>query len=150
KDGFIDLNEFKAYFKAVMQQRMAESAGFVGGAEPAHHEPAEEEEKKPVVYRAGKLPKELPSWFKELDKDGDGQISLFEWRSGGRSVEEFQKMDRNGDGFLTIAEVLYYVQGKNYLNGVAINSPAESKTGSEGRPTGAPTALGGNGWPGRG
>src|SRR5262249_43266742 len=92
KDGFIDLNEFKAFFKAALQKRMEESAfGGMngGGSEPA--DPVHEEEPKPVVYRAGKLPKELPAWFKQLDTDGDGQISLYEWRSGGKSLDEFHK-----------------------------------------------------------
>lgn len=131
KDGFIDLNEFKEFFKAAIQKRMEEgsfgASNGAGGTAPA--DPVREEEPKPVVYRAGKLPKELPAWFTQLDTDGDGQISLYEWRSGGKSVEEFQKMDRNGDGFLTITEVLYYVQGKNNLNGVAIVSATPTKNG---------------------
>src|SRR5207248_7408241 len=65
-------------------------------------------EKRPVVYRAGKLPKDLPKWFVELDQDGDGQISLAEWRRAGKSLEEFAKYDRNEDGLLTPAEVLRY------------------------------------------
>src|SRR5204862_203574 len=43
----------------------------------------------------------LPEWFAKLDVDKDGQISLFEWRQGGRSLMEFQEMDLNGDGLLT-------------------------------------------------
>jgi Ca2+-binding EF-hand superfamily protein len=52
------------------------------------------------------VPKELPPWFKELDRDGDGQISLAEWRRGGRSFEEFRQYDLNRDGFITPDEVL--------------------------------------------
>jgi EF hand domain-containing protein len=146
-DGFIDLNEFKAYFRAYMQQRMAErGGGFPGmmGADgslplPVPDGPIEEEDHKPAVWRAGKLPKDLPAWFKSLDTDGDGQVSLFEWRSGGKSIEEFQRMDRNGDGFLTIAEVLYYHNGKNNLNGVAVvANPSADKKGD--LPAAGPTA----------
>jgi hypothetical protein len=61
-----------------------------------------------VVYRPGKLPRELPSWFFQLDTDQDAQIGLYEWKVSGRSIEEFQRMDRNQDGFLTVEEVLYY------------------------------------------
>lgn len=110
-DGFIDFNEFKAYFQARVQQRMAES-GVADAASPGDGlvvvvTPANpEEEKRPVVYRAGKLPKSLPAWFAQLDADQDGQISLYEWRASGRPLEEFERIDRNGDGFLTPEEVL--------------------------------------------
>jgi Ca2+-binding EF-hand superfamily protein len=112
KDGFIDLNEYRAYAEARALQRQSERGQSLDGvpmvlAEPA---PAEEEEKKPVVYRAGKLPPGLPGWFSQLDSDGDGQIGLYEWRAGGRSIEEFQQIDRNGDGFLTMDEVLRYTR----------------------------------------
>jgi hypothetical protein len=55
---------------------------------------------------AATLPKGLPPWFKELDKDGDGQVSLHEWRRGGKEPAEFRKYDLNGDGFITPEEVL--------------------------------------------
>ena len=45
--------------------------------------------------------------FQQLDTDQDGQIGLYEWRTSGRPIDEFEKYDRNGDGFLTIEEVLY-------------------------------------------
>ena len=44
-------------------------------------------EKRPIVNRAGNLPKGLPGWFEELDMDGDGQIAMWEWRKGGRSMK---------------------------------------------------------------
>ncbi len=117
KDGFIDLNEFKAYFQAVMQQRLADNGGqwqqpWQGSwTDPAALPgtiPVPEEERRPVVYRAGNLPKELPSWFKQLDTDNDGQIGLYEWKKSGKSIEEFRQIDRNNDGFLTVDEVLRY------------------------------------------
>jgi Ca2+-binding EF-hand superfamily protein len=51
-------------------------------------------------------PGDLPPWFQELDTDGDGQISLFEWRKGGGDLNEFRRYDRNDDGFITAEEVL--------------------------------------------
>jgi hypothetical protein len=66
--------------------------------------------KRPVVYRAGKLPNGLPAWFAQFDTDGDGQIGLYEWVKGGRPVEQFRQMDRNDDGFLTIDEVLHFLR----------------------------------------
>ena len=59
-----------------------------------------------TVYRAGKLPMNLPQWFKDCDLDGDAQIALYEWKEKGGTVEQFKKFDRNGDGFLTYEEVL--------------------------------------------
>src|SRR5262249_34847911 len=124
KDGFIDLSEFKAYFQAVVQQRMAENGGWNPnwqggmpdlGSPPV---PAEDEEiKKPVVYHAGNLPKDIPDWFKQIDSDGDGQIGLYEWKVSGRSLEEFRKIDRNNDGFLTIDEVMRYVAEQKKAGG---------------------------------
>jgi Ca2+-binding EF-hand superfamily protein len=61
------------------------------------------------------LPKDLPPWFAHLDADEDGQISLAEWRKGNKKLEEFHKLDRNGDGFLTPDEVL-----KNGKNGIQL------------------------------
>jgi Ca2+-binding EF-hand superfamily protein len=58
------------------------------------------------VRPATKLPEGLPSWFHELDKDGDGQISLYEWRKGGKTIDEFSRYDLNNDGLITPEEVL--------------------------------------------
>jgi hypothetical protein len=109
KDGFIDLEEFKAYIQARAQQWQAQRAqggdGQAGGFVIAPS-PVEEEAPKPVVYRAGKLPPNLPAWFAQLDTDKDGQIGLYEWKASGRPIEEFERMDLNNDGFLTVHEVM--------------------------------------------
>jgi hypothetical protein len=63
---------------------------------------------KPLVYHSFNLPKELPAWFQQLDTNHDAQIGLYEWKVSGRPIAEFQKMDRNNDGFLTVEEVLLY------------------------------------------
>jgi hypothetical protein len=118
RDGFIDLTEYKAYFSARIQQMQQERGmgmGMPGFGSGQGQD--EEEEKKPVVYRAGKLPRELPSWFAELDEDEDAQIGLYEWRRGGRALVEFAKIDRNGDGFLTVDEVLRYTAQNSEGNG---------------------------------
>lgn len=124
KDGFIDLSEFKTYFQAVVQQRMQENGGWnqnwQGGFPDMTPAPPEEEEvKKPVVYHAGNLPKDIPDWFKQIDNDGDGQIGLYEWKASGRSMDEFRKIDRNNDGFLTIDEVMRYVAEQKKPGGAA-------------------------------
>jgi Ca2+-binding EF-hand superfamily protein len=148
KDGFIDLAEFKVYFRARMEQRMA-GRGANGEAGPAAvitaESPEEEEDKKPVVYRVGKLPKELPGWFEQIDTDKDAQIGLYEWRQAGRSIEEFQRIDRNGDGFLTVEEVLRYEKlNKNGGDGVAARAGPTDRTSFMNGP-GGPPPNGGNG-----
>jgi Ca2+-binding EF-hand superfamily protein len=103
KNGFIDLNEFKAWMQARIQQRVLER-----NDENKDSTDSTEERKPPVAYRRGTLPKELPAWFSEMDTDQDAQIGLYEWKVSGRSLDEFTKIDRNGDGFLTVDEVLRY------------------------------------------
>jgi hypothetical protein len=76
----------------------------------------EDSRQKPVVYSAGNLPKELPSWFEQLDANRDGQVGLYEWKASGWSLEDFQRLDCNDDGFLTIEEVLRWtIQAGNDL-----------------------------------
>ncbi len=122
KDGMINLEEYKAYYRDRVQVRMQENAAAQGttpNGQPAAAEglpPVEEaaavqeEDKRPTVYRYGKLPKELPPWFAELDTYKDGQIWLSSWVKAGKSVEEFRAMDRNDDGLLTVDEYLSYVR----------------------------------------
>lgn len=129
KNGLIDLNEFKAFLRGRVDQIRSEiranapTSGVPGGFSPGMSllptAPAaiEEEEPKRVVYRAGKLPKELPPWFAQYDKDGDGQIGLWEWRAAGQPLDRFLAMDRNGDGFLTVEEVLRYEAEQNKARG---------------------------------
>ena len=79
----------------------APGGGFPGG-DPKNDET---ENERPIVYRFGKLPKDFPYAF--LDKDEDGQVSLYEWRTASKlPVEEFLDRDLNGDGFLTAEEWL--------------------------------------------
>ena len=46
----------------------------------------------------------LPAEYKARDKNGDGQIGLYEWDRA--KYAEFAKLDKNGDGFLTASELL--------------------------------------------
>ncbi len=54
----------------------------------------------------------LPVWFTTLDADTDGQVSLFEWRDGGRPSAGFEEMDLDHDGLLTKDEYLRYLKRK--------------------------------------
>jgi Ca2+-binding EF-hand superfamily protein len=142
KDGLIDLNEFKKFFRARSDQIRAELAANAGiqttpggddGALPGlPTTPArvEEEVQKRVVYRAGRLPEELPPWFAQYDTDGDGQIGLYEWKKTRRPLSEFLAMDRNGDGFLTVEEVLRYQADQDKKNGTMTASSGPSPRSS--------------------
>jgi Ca2+-binding EF-hand superfamily protein len=157
KDGFIDLNEYKAYFRAVMQQRMAEGGGWnqnwQGGGMPEPGiapVPVEDEPiKKAAVYRAGNLPKDIPSWFSQYDTDGDGQIGLYEWKATGESMEKFRQIDRNNDGFLTIDEVMRYdaEQKKNGGGGLTFGG---TRVAGQGPPNNQGAFQGRNGGGGNG
>src|SRR5207248_1366935 len=108
RNALIDLNEFRAYFQARVQPSQppsntpgADQQQPPGGPNAYFWDysqtPEEEMRKPPVVYRPGKLPKELPAWFEQYDTDKDGQIGLYEWKASGKSVQEFDEMDRNRD-----------------------------------------------------
>lgn len=56
-------------------------------------------------------PVDLPAWFRDLAGKNGGQIGLAEWRSAGRSVAEFRKIDLNNDGFITADEVRRFLAG---------------------------------------
>jgi Ca2+-binding EF-hand superfamily protein len=121
RDGAIDLNEFKSYMRSVFQENSSNTPA----AQPPAAQPqgplvpdsgsasAEDDDRRPTVYRAGKLPKDIPAWFEQLDTDKDGQVGLYEWVNADRSIDEFRAMDRNEDGFLTIDEVMAYVRAKS-------------------------------------
>jgi hypothetical protein len=132
-------------FAQYMQERIAErsaarpaggaspaagSSDAAAGSDPLIEAPPPEEEARPVVYRAGKLPKELPQWFGQMDEDRDGQVGLYEWKKAGGSMSVFQAMDLNGDGFITVEEALRYMktQGRN----VASNAPSNGFGGAPG------------------
>jgi Ca2+-binding EF-hand superfamily protein len=154
KDGSINLEEFKTYYRDRMQLRIQENAAAQAqnpNGQPtapdalppaAETESVQDDDKRPSVYRYGKMPKELPPWFTELDTFKDGQIWLSSWVKSGRSVEEFRAMDRNDDGLLTVDEYLGYVRANNTKQSPG-DTVVATANGDGGR-----SAFGGFGGPG--
>lgn len=42
-----------------------------------------------------------PAWFTELDPECSGRVSRQHWRDSGRADDEFQRIDTDGDGFVS-------------------------------------------------
>jgi Ca2+-binding EF-hand superfamily protein len=118
KDGKISLDEWKAYWEARVQNRDDRKDGDKKDEKKDGDKKDEKKESitrieldevenvRPVVYYGTNLPKELPTWFTELDTNKDGQVSLMEWIKGNKPLSEFAKYDRNDDGLITPEEVL--------------------------------------------
>ncbi len=147
-DGFVDLAEFKGYMTDRMGNRVPSgdnnSPQQPFGQQPYGQQPygqpnasygtapaSAPEEQRPVVLRYGKMPKELPSWFNDLDTDKDGQVGMYEWRFDSRPVAEFIAMDLNGDGLLTAEE---YLRFKNPVSNNATSSESRTITTSSSNP----------------
>ncbi|MGL4424409.1 MAG: hypothetical protein ACRCZF_27395, partial [Gemmataceae bacterium] len=107
------------------------------------------EEERPVVYRFGKLPKDLPGWFTSLDEDQDGQVGLYEWRKGERKTTEFLPMDLNEDGLLTAEEYIRYRAQKDGGDKASTSSESSrsstSRSSRDDRSSGSSGSSGGRG-----
>ena len=103
----------------------------VSGADPKAASPT-------VQIRAGRkghaLP-ELPAEYSSRDKNGDGQIGLYEWDR--KKFAEFTKLDKNGDGFLTAVELL----PKGVMKSFYSKSPSRSGSSGTGSVAGAVAAV---------
>jgi hypothetical protein len=130
RDGRISFEEYRAYFEGRVL-RLWET-GTEDPVPPAIPAPGTSANNPAVVLpgpiRYGKLPDGLPKWFVDLDTDRDGQISLYEWRSGGYSLADFQAMDLNGDGLLPPEEYLRYWRQQATAAGPSGN-PGPAATG---------------------
>jgi Ca2+-binding EF-hand superfamily protein len=145
KNGVIEWEEFLPYAKERLAARDADRARYeefkkseeaknasVDPNGPPMPSTTVVEDKKPVIFRNDNLPKDLPDWFKKLDTDKDGQIGLYEWKAAGKDLDEFRKYDRNGDGFITVEEALWYEKNKERLAGnIPLNSTPDKGTFSK-------------------
>jgi hypothetical protein len=121
QDGFIDLEEFRAYFNARSRPDRA------GQRKATAKAKAKTAEQPPAVPSAPSAPlggtsaalraidqsEDLPEEFRRLDTDHDGQIGLYEWKAAGLPVAKFLEKDLDGNGFLTPDELMPPVQVAN-------------------------------------
>ncbi len=95
--------------------------------------------------RKGYAMPELPSEYASRDKNGDGQIGLYEWDR--KKFAEFTKLDKNGDGFLTAVELLPKGVMKAFYSktpgraGAVTGNPATPGTPVAGVPVAASDAI---------
>lgn len=88
-------------------------------------------------YKRPNLPSNIPGWFVDADKDGDGQIGMHEWPRD--RLEEFEKFDRNADGIITIEEVMRTVPKEATTASTTTESKPAAPTGP---PPSSPVASG--------
>ena len=104
--------------------------------------------KKPAKAKV-RITKDLPNDYREKDKNGDGQIGLYEWDR--KAFAQFYELDRNGDGLLTADELLAVVKksttgsssasvGSGLSTGTRSSTAEVSRSGLTVAPT-APTAA---------
>jgi Ca2+-binding EF-hand superfamily protein len=71
-----------------------------------------------------------PAWFRKMDRNGDGDISLKEWLG---SEEEFRKIDADGDGLISVEEAERYEAQLKKDKEASQKKEAPPKKDAEGR-----------------
>jgi hypothetical protein len=145
-DGKIDVTEYKNGLTNSMASR-APQPGAPGGPPQSGSPPSTDSSRdrsrdrnnaRVSVSRYGKLPKEAPSFFTDMDDDRDGMVGLYEWRRHERKTAEFVEMDLNRDGYLTADEWLRYnridIEKRDRMSedddGTTPRSPGSSRSAS--------------------
>lgn len=88
-------------------------------------------------FKKPPMPGNVPSWYTDNDKDGDGQVLMHEWPQD--RFAEFTKYDRNGDGIITLDEAMRTVP--KAAPAVASTTPAPATTTSTPTTTATPSTT---------
>ena len=114
-DGFIDLEEYRAYYRARTRQNrvvdlnslfatLIREQNAAGGRKVTVVE-EKSAQQTTAALQAIDQSSDLPERYRKYDTDHDGQIGLYEWKAAGLPIDEFVAKDLNGDGFLTPDEL---------------------------------------------
>ncbi len=120
KNRLISLIEYRGYLRNYYERQRKEREAyekaktegrFAGALPPGYSIDSEEDlikdlDKKPIVFRSGDLGGDMTMKLEKIDTDKDAQIRLYEWKTAGLELKDFEFYDRNGDAFLTVAEVI--------------------------------------------
>lgn len=101
--GRVTKEEYREYFRRRVEAKTETLAAAIKSNEALMRKLTGGESEKGVG---------VPEWFASLDADKDKQISLYEWRKGGKDLDEFRAMDLNADGLLTVDEYLRWAKQK--------------------------------------
>lgn len=82
-----------------------------------------------------RLPEGIPQWFREGDRNRDGQIAMSEYSGqwNEKTLSEYYVYDKNRDGLLTVEEVMAAKQ-TGFVRGVS--APPRNSSADSGKPTG--------------
>lgn len=82
---------------------------------------------------AGGVSRDLQKEFKDLDRDGDGFLSRAEVEQNGKLKSKFETADKNGDGKLDQSEFQVLEAEASPDRSLGSASPAEKDTAGAGR-----------------
>lgn len=95
---------------------------------------------KKTVKPKVRVTKDLPTDYRDKDKNGDGQIGLYEWDRG--AFAQFFNLDRNGDGLLTADELIASAKKSTTSSTSSANgSPATTVAMANGPRPASPTEV---------
>lgn len=88
-----------------------------------------------------RITKDLPDEYRDKDKNGDGQIGLYEWDR--KAFAQFFDLDRNGDGLLTADELIAAAKktakSKSTSSGSTATSSSPAASSSNSSPSVTPS-----------
>lgn len=106
EDGQIDLEEWQQFVQSFDERQRRDTEEAVRRAQAAQRQQTNPFPMNPNQGDGGFFAEYLPPWFKACDSDGDGQVSLYEWKAMGKPAAVFRIYDLNGDGVITAEEAV--------------------------------------------